>query len=138
MKKFLIACKKRPLVLWILLLCWIVIMFFVSLFLLYTYSSPFVFFVFILLTMPIVQLCIYVKPLIVHEIVSIVFTNLGIASILLSYIWVEIMWRIWIITFVLFFIAGVAFILEVIMFEKKFRDGTLREYIKKIEQKDDK
>ena len=84
------------------------------------------------------QLCIYVKPLIVHEIVSIVFTNLGIASILLSYIWVEIMWRIWIITFVLFFIAGVAFILEVIMFEKKFRDGTLREYIKKIEQKDDK
>lgn len=132
MKKFLIACKKRPLVLWILLLCWIVITVAVSLFLLYTYSSPVAFSVFILLIMPILHLCIYVKPLIVYEIVSIVFTNLAIASFIFSYIWVEMMWRIWIIALVSFLIAGSSFVLEIRMFEKKIRDGTFDEYMKKL------
>ncbi len=133
MKAFLNACKKRPLVLWILLFCCIAISVALCVILLRAYASPMTFVSFIFLYLPIIQLFLYRKSLIVYEVVQIIFSNLAFATIICWYMCLEFPWWIfWVAAIIDLLIAGLVFALEIGMLKKKYRDGSLEEYLERI------
>ncbi len=79
------------------------------------------------------QLFLYRKPLIVYEVVQIVFSNLAFATIICSYICLKFpLWSFWVAVIIDLLIAGLAFALEIRMLKKKYRDGSLEEYLEQI------
>ena len=133
LKKLLNTCKKRPLALWILLFCWSIILVTLCVSLQRMFASPMSFSVLFLLTIPIGNLFLYIKPLIKYEVVQIVFSNLALATYLLLFIFSDVKWWIFgIIALIELLIAMLAFALEIRMLHKKQRNGTLKEYLDKL------
>lgn len=97
------------------------------------FASPMSFSVLFLLTIPIGNLFLYIKPLIKYEVVQIVFSNLALATYLLLFIFSDVKWWIFgIIALIELLIAMLAFALEIRMLHKKQRNGTLKEYLDKL------
>lgn len=132
-KKILFACQKRPLALWIILFCWYTFATALCTILLYTTLSPLSLCSYVFLGVPLLHLFIYVKPLIIYEVIQIVFTNLAFVNIVCSYIWLETpRWIFGILLIAYLLIAALAFCLEIRMFNKKYRNGSLDAYLQKI------
>ena len=97
------------------------------------FASPMSFSVIFFLTIPIGNLFLYIKPLIKHEVVQIIFSNLALATYLLLFVFPDVKWWIFgIIALINLLIAMLAFALEIRMLNKKLRNDTLKEYLDKL------
>ena len=114
MREFWKGCKQRPLVLWILFFVWFALCTAISVFTICVTHTAWGVLCFAFLSLPIIHLLLYVKPLLLLEVFQIIFMYLAVISTIASgFFSAASTWKFVVLIVLCWLIAGALIFVEV-------------------------